>query len=154
MAAPFSYVGEASSQYEKGTFYRTVKDIGQSTGQKHSGREEVQGTHRNGVGLAEIGVKLQGEIPERIEGMAGIESLLILSVAAFNLAVVSGRIRPDKRMPLPNSTNVASNSVGWFCNERLKRLVNSEPLSVWTHLIKKPCFVKNAEALFTKHADE
>ena len=39
------------------------------------------------------------EIIQRIEGMTGIKSLLILAVAALNLAVVPRRIGTDQLMP-------------------------------------------------------
>ena len=42
--------------------------------------------------------KLFGEVIRREEGMAGIEPLLILTVAALHLAVVSGRIGTDELM--------------------------------------------------------
>ena len=42
--------------------------------------------------------ELVGEVLERIERVTRIESLLIFAVAAFYLAVVSWRIRPDELM--------------------------------------------------------
>ena len=43
--------------------------------------------------------KLFGEVIRREEGMAGIEPLLILTVAALHLAVMSGRIRTNPFIP-------------------------------------------------------
>ena len=43
--------------------------------------------------------KLFCEIAQRIESVARIESLLILAVAALDLAVVARRVRADQFMP-------------------------------------------------------
>ena len=43
--------------------------------------------------------KLFCEILQRIESVARIESLLILTVAALDLAVVARRVRTDQFMP-------------------------------------------------------
>ena len=43
--------------------------------------------------------KLFCEITQRVEGASGIESLLILTVAALDLAVVPRRIGTDQLMP-------------------------------------------------------
>ena len=40
--------------------------------------------------------KLLGKVIKRIEGMGRIEAFLVLTVAAFNLAIVSRSIRPNK----------------------------------------------------------
>ena len=52
--------------------------------------------HRHIVRAAEIDSKLSSEIIQRVERMAGIETLLIFSVAALNLAVMSGRVGTDQ----------------------------------------------------------
>ena len=43
--------------------------------------------------------KLLGEIFQRIKGVARIESLLILTMAAFHLAIVPWGIWPNELMP-------------------------------------------------------
>lgn len=66
--------------------------------------------------------------------MGGIETFIVLPVAAFHLAIMPWRIGADKLMLIPCSLRRCWKRVGlkeppW----ELERLVNSCPLSVWTH---------------------
>ena len=43
--------------------------------------------------------KLLSEVLKRIEGVTGIEPLLVFAVAAFNLAIMARCIRTDELVP-------------------------------------------------------
>ena len=79
------------------------------------------------------------KVIQKVEVVARIERVQLLTVAALDFAIVPRRIRADQLVPeRPSSAADFSNSV---CKSRLlleKRLVNSKPLSVWTHSIWMP----------------
>ena len=50
----------------------------------------MQGSHRDVVGAAVMGLKLPCKIFKRIERMAIVKALLVFPVAAFHFAVVPG----------------------------------------------------------------
>ena len=54
--------------------------------------------HGKVVGTAVVVRELFFEIHQRVEGMAGIEPLLVLTVTSLHLTVVPGRVRPDELM--------------------------------------------------------
>ena len=66
---------------------------------KGSRRKPVERSHRQVVGTAVMRRKLNRKILQGEEGVAGIEALLILPVAALHLAVVPGCVRPDQLVP-------------------------------------------------------
>ena len=55
---------------------------------------------------------------------------------------------------MPSSAAVLSKSVTGSRFDCAKRLVNSNPLSVWTHSTIKPCFLKKAYVFLKKFAEE
>ena len=59
----------------------------------------MERSHGEVVGAAVMDSELLCKVVQRIERMAGIEALLVLAVAALNLAVVPRRIRTDQLMP-------------------------------------------------------
>ena len=59
----------------------------------------MEGPHREAVGAAVVDRKLLCEIVQRIECVAGIEALLVLTVAALHLTVVPRGIRAYQLMP-------------------------------------------------------
>ena len=61
-----------------------------------AGREPVQWSHGEAVAAILVGSELPTKIDEREEGMGVVETLLILTVAAFHLAVVSWGIRSNQ----------------------------------------------------------
>ena len=91
------------------------------------------------------------KIIQRIEGVTGIEELLILTVAALDLSVVARRIGANQFMPDPQ---VFSNSVGKLRLLFEKRFVNSKPLSVWIHSTLMPRRAYHAFSLRRKSAEE
>lgn len=54
--------------------------------------------HGKVVGTAVMDSKLLFEVCKRIKTAAGIETLLVLAVAALYLAIVSRGVRPDELM--------------------------------------------------------
>ena len=72
----------------------------------------MEGPHGQVVGTAVVKGKLLGEIFERIERVAGIEPLLVLPVAALDLAIVAGREGRMSLWRMPSWAAVFSNSVG------------------------------------------
>ena len=109
----------------------------------------MEGSHRKVVGTGMMNGELLCKVIQRVEVVARIEALLILTVAALDFAVVPRRIRADQ-----SSAAVFSNSV---CKSRLlleKRLVNSKPLSVWTHSTRMPRRAYHAVSLRRKSAEE
>ena len=63
------------------------------------GRASEEGPHGEVVGAAVVDRKLLCEIVQRIECVAGIEALLVLTVAALHLTVVPRGIRAYQLMP-------------------------------------------------------
>ena len=63
---------------------------------KLSRRKPGKRPHGRVVGTTVVKGKLLGEIFERIERVAGIEPLLVLPVAALDLAIVAGRVGADE----------------------------------------------------------
>ena len=59
-------------------------------------RKPIKRAHREIVGATIVENKLVGEIFKGKERVERVETLLILSVAAFNLAIVAGSIGTDK----------------------------------------------------------
>ena len=57
--------------------------------------------HGEVVGAADVDSKLLSKVMEGVKAAAGVETFLILPVAAFYLAVVSGRIGADELMSDP-----------------------------------------------------
>lgn len=84
-----------------------------------------------------MGRELLFEVQQRVEGMTGIETLLVLPVTSFHFAVVSGRVRTDELM---------SNSKG--LRSRFKQS-GAIPLAVG----KTVCEFKPVVSLDTFHPD-
>ena len=59
-------------------------------------RKPVKRPHRKVVGAAIVKSELFLKIKQRKEGVAGVETFLIFSVAAFDFAVVARSIRTDE----------------------------------------------------------
>ncbi len=98
--------------------------------------------------------KLFGKVVQRVKAVAGIETLLVLPMAALHFAVVAGRIRTYSLVANAKIAAVASNSVGkslWLLE---KRLVNSKPLSVWMHSTWMPRRAYHLTNFFRKSAEE
>lgn len=64
--------------------------------------------------------------------MGGIKAFIVLPVAALDLAVMPWRVGADQFMPDPVLSQTALEEGGLSLFE-VKRLVNSEPLSVCMH---------------------
>ena len=79
---------------------------------------------------------------------------MVLPMAALHVAVVSGCIVADELMTDASSAAVASNRVGMSLLLLEKRLVNSKPLSVWTHSTRMPRRTYHLNNLFKKSAEE
>ena len=62
--------------------------------------------------------------------MGDVKLLIVFSVAAFDLAVVSWHIRADELVPGVRLASVFSKRVSFFVAEEFSLLVNSGPLSV------------------------
>lgn len=61
-------------------------------------RESGKGAHRSGVRTVKVGGKLFLKVIERIEGMGFIETPLVFTMTAFNLAIVSRGVRTNEFM--------------------------------------------------------
>ena len=61
-------------------------------------RKPTKRSHRKVVGTTIVDRKLLSEVLKRIEGVTGIEPLLVFAVAAFYFAVVAWCVRPDELM--------------------------------------------------------
>ena len=59
-------------------------------------RAPAEGTHRKFVAVSLVGSELPTKVVERVEGMLIVKAFLVLPVAAFHLAVMAGRVRPDQ----------------------------------------------------------
>lgn len=59
-------------------------------------RKPAKRPHGKVVGTAIMDAKLLGTIIERVKNIAGIEAFLVLTMAAFHLAVVPGSIGTDE----------------------------------------------------------
>lgn len=59
----------------------------------------MEGPHREVVGVAVMDSKLLCKVVQRVKGVAGIEALLVLPVAALHLTVVAWRVGTDKLVP-------------------------------------------------------
>ena len=77
---------------------RNVKHIGQSGFKEVNRRKITKRPHRYRIRAAKMGFELSGEIMERVEAVVGIESLLILAVAALDLTIVARGIWSDQLM--------------------------------------------------------
>ena len=97
--------------------------------------------------------ELPGEVIQGVKTMAGIEALLILAVTTLHFTVVTWSIGADELVTDTQLGGSVSNRVGKSRLLLEKRLVNSKPLSVWTHSTRIPrrayhlnnCFRKSAE---------
>ena len=85
---------------------------------------------------------------------AGIEALLILAVTTLHFTVVARRIGADELVPDTQLGAVVSNKVGRSRLLLEKRLVNSKPLSVWTHSARIPRRAYHLNNFFRKSAEE
>lgn len=65
---------------------------------KLNGRKPVERPHGKVVGTAVMDSKLLFEVCKGIKTAAGIETLLVLTVAALYLAIVPRGVRPDELM--------------------------------------------------------
>ena len=63
-----------------------------------TGREPVKRSHGEIVAATLVGSELPTKVGERKEGTGIVEALLILTVAAFHLAVMPWGVRPNKLM--------------------------------------------------------
>ena len=93
----------------------------------------VKGTHREIVVFSVPDSKLLLEVAEGIELVGGIEVLVIFSVTAFHFAIVSGGIGLMSLWRMPSWDRVSSKWVDKYSLGKVSLLVNSVPLSVWTH---------------------
>ncbi len=59
-------------------------------------RKPVERSHRKVVKSAVMNRKLFCKVVQRVKAVAGIEAFLVLSVAAFPLAVVAGGVGTDE----------------------------------------------------------
>lgn len=93
--------------------------------------------------------ELHTKIGKREEAVRVVETLLILPVAAFHLAVVMRRIRADELVTITRRAAVNSKWVGKSFLLLEKRLVNANPLSVCTHSTCMPRRL-NPAAIFSR----
>ena len=56
----------------------------------------MEGTHRKLVAVSLVGSELPTKVSERIEGMFVVEAFLVFAVAAFDLAIMAGRVRANQ----------------------------------------------------------
>ena len=97
------------------------------------GRHPVERSHGESVIASLPDSKLFGKVIEWIEGMASIEFLVVFSVAALYLAVMSWGKRANLFVADPHLSQSFSKRVSGFFLLLPISLVNSKPLSVWTH---------------------
>ena len=64
-----------------------------------SRRVPTEGTHRKLVAVSFVGSELPTKVVERVEGMLVVKAFLVFPVAAFHLAVMTGRVRADQLVP-------------------------------------------------------
>ena len=64
-----------------------------------NGGKPMEGSHRQVVGTGIVDDELLCKVIQRVEVVARIEALLILTVAALDFAVVPWRIRADQLVP-------------------------------------------------------
>lgn len=76
----------------------------------------MEGTRQKSVAVSLVGSSLPTKVGERVEGMLVVEELLVFSVAAFHLAVVTGYVRSvgggclQKMLFLPAQRRTGGNS--------------------------------------------
>ena len=61
-----------------------------------NGRKPVERPHGKVVGAAVMYSKLLFKVSKGIEAVGRVETFLVFPVAALNLAIVPGRVRPDE----------------------------------------------------------
>ena len=98
--------------------------------------------------------KLLCEVIQGIKAVAGVEAFLVLLVAALHLTVVARGVGADE---LVSDAQLGSGRFKREGRSRLfveKRLVNSGPLSVWTHSTRMPRRAYHLTSLLRKSAEE
>ena len=80
--------------------------------------------------------KLLLEVLKGIEFVGSVEFLIVLAVAALDLAIVAWRVRTDELVLNAKLRKVFSKRVCFFVAEGFSRLVDSEPLSAWTYSMR------------------
>ena len=98
--------------------------------------------------------ELLGEVIEGEKSVTGVKALLVLPVAALHLAVVARRVGTDELVADPQLAAADSNKVVRSLLLLEKRLVNSNPLSVWTHSTRIPRRAYHLNNFFRKSAEE
>ena len=131
---------------------RIVKQIGQGT-QEEKGRKEVSSVSCWSGGYEQRAV-CESQPERRKSGVESIKTFLVLPVAAIYFAVMSGSVRTNQLM-------LDTQLGGGFLKKGLeipvtvrKRLVNSKPLSVWTHSTRIPLRAYHFTNRFRKSAEE
>ena len=98
--------------------------------------------------------ELPGEVIQRVKAVTGVKELLILAVTALHFTVVARSIGANELVAdtqLGGGRLKQSREISLLLG---KRLVNSNPLSVWTHSTRIPRRVYHLNSLFRKSAEE
>ena len=96
-------------------------------------RKPLERPHRKVVGAAVVDSERICKVVKRVKAVTGVEAFLVFSVAALHLTVMSWSIRADEFV-LDSQLSSGILKQGWDVPFAVRnRLVNSKPLSVWTH---------------------
>ena len=99
---------------------------------------------------SELFIKIrQGE-----ESVNRIKAFLVFPVTALHLSIVPGSIRTDQLMPDSKLSQSFSKRVSSFVAGELSLLINSGPLSVWTHSARMPLRAYRFTSRFRTSAEE
>lgn len=98
--------------------------------------------------------ELLGEVIEGEKSVTGVKALLVLPVAALHLAVVARRVGTDELVADPQLGGCGLKQGRQIPLLLEKRLVNSNPLSVWTHSTRIPRREYHLNNFFRKSAEE
>ena len=90
------------------------------------------------------------EVVQRVKAVRGIESFLVLPVAALQLAVVARRVGADKFVADTQLSGGGFKEGRQIPSAVKKRLVNSKPLWVWTHSTRMSWRAYHMNNLFQK----
>ena len=78
-------------------FFVGLSNILYSKGRKLiTRRSPSERSHRAGVAATLVGSELPTKVGERVEAVVGVEAFLVFTVTAFDLAVMTGCIGPNK----------------------------------------------------------
>ena len=107
------------------------------------GRNPIKRTHGKVIVFAKVNSKLCFEVGKRVKFVCGVEVFVIFAMGTLYLTVVSGSVRFYQLVLYATLFEARLKQCERLLGaEPPKRLVNSNPLSVWTHSTEKPSFLK------------